>query len=229
MKKSRILSRIDHTELRPTATRDDYARLCEEAKRYGVASVCVPPSWVSFCQNFLRCTSVHICTVVGFPLGYDDTEVKVYAAQRAIMDGATEIDVVINVGLVLSANQLDSTPFQEVQDELRMLRRTCNGDVILKVIVETCYLNEAQKINLCNIVTDVGADYIKTSTGFGTGGATLEDVKLFRDYIGPEVRIKAAGGISTIEDAKKFIEAGCSRIGSSKLVRLLSEIEDDEV
>lgn len=227
MLKAEILRRIDHTELRPNATAEDYSRLCEEAQKYQVASICVPPAWVKFCRQLVP-ESVKVCTVVGFPLGYNASEVKVYEAQHAILSGAREIDMVINIGFALSANQLDDSWLQKVKDEIVQVRQVCEGNIILKVIIETCYLNEAQKINLCHAVTEAGADFIKTSTGFGPQGATLRDIELFKTYLGPNVKIKAAGGISTIDQAVKFIRAGCERIGSSKLVRLLAETDQEE-
>lgn len=225
-KKSEILKKIDYTLLKPTVTADDYRKFCEEVWRNDVAAVCVPPAWVRFCRSVLP-VRAKVCTVVGFPLGYNDPEVKAYEARWAVANGANEIDMVINIGRVLSASPQDTCWMDMVKDEIGQVRRVCDEQIILKVITENCYLNEAQKISLCQIVTDAGADYIKTSTGFGSGGATLEDVKLFRNHVGPNVRIKAAGGISTIEDAIKFIEAGADRIGSSKIVDLL--VEDDRI
>ena len=227
MKKTDILKRIDHTELRPNATKDDYERLMEEALTYGVASVCVPPNRVIFMKEQLP-QSVRVCTVVGFPNGYNTLEIKAQEAKQAIACGADEIDMVIDIS---TAAQLYPTEADlgAIKKEIKSLRHVCCQPIILKVIIETCYLTEAQKVNLCYILTESGVDYIKTSTGFGPEGATLADIELFRRYLGPNVKIKAAGGIATIEQAKAFLEAGCERIGSSKLVRLLAEVEGDEV
>lgn len=228
MLKTEILSKIDHTELRANATDEDYRRLCAEACQYRVAAVCVPPCWVESVRKRLP-EWVNVCTVVGFPLGYSTTQTKAWEAQQAIMDGANEIDMMINIGYIYGGERKDEYFFSSVRHEISRLREICRGDIILKVIVETCYLNEAQKIALCRIVSQEGADFIKTSTGFGPGGAKLEDIALFRQHLFENVKIKAAGGISTIEAAKAFINAGCDRIGSSKLVRLLAEVDGDEV
>lgn len=226
--KQAILERIDHTLLSPTATAEEFAKLFAEAirmqaSRIGVAAVCIPPGWVEVGRSILS-KEVKICTVIGFPFGYDDAVAKMNAAKQAIDSGADEIDMVIDIGKFKS-KYTDTALFYEDWDmtshEIQLMRRACPENVILKVIVEACYLNEQQKIDICKIVTDAGADYIKTSTGFGPGGATLEDVKLFREHIGPNVKIKAAGGIATIEDTLRFLEAGADRIGSSKVVPLL--------
>lgn len=227
MNKMSILGTIDHTELRVNATLEDYERLAEEALKYGVASVCVPPNKVGFMKERLA-QDVPICTVVGFPNGYNTLEIKAQEAKQAIACGADEIDMVINIGAVVQSDPI-MADLDEVRREIETLRQVCSEPTILKVIIETCYLTEAQKINLCHVVTQAGADFIKTSTGFGPKGATLADVELFRRHLGPNVKIKAAGGISTIQQAKDFLNAGCDRIGSSKLVRLLAEIEGDEV
>lgn len=218
--KNEILQHVDYTLLKPTATANDYRKFCDEVWRMEVAAVCIPPAWVKFCRQILP-EWAKVCTVVGFPLGYNDTEVKVYEAQWALIDGANEIDMVINIGMMLSASSLNGSWLKMVRDEIGCLRRVCDGDVTLKVITENCYLGKEQKISLCQIVTEAGADYIKTSTGFGSGGATVEDVQLFRQYIGPNVKIKAAGGIATVEEALRFLELGADRIGSSRIVPLL--------
>lgn len=236
--KQEILKRIDYALLSPTATATDFVNFAEEvvqmeARQTGVAAVCIPPSWVEICRPALP-EEVKICTVIGFPLGYDDTMTKVNAATRAIRNGASEIDMVIDIGkfrLNYISESITYEGFDMTLREIELMRRACSAcfeDVILKVIVEACYLNEQQKIDICRIVTDAGADYIKTSTGFGPGGATLEDVKLFREHIGPNVKIKAAGGIATIEDTLRFLEAGADRIGSSKVVPLLLADEREE-
>ena len=201
-----ILQHIDHTQLKAFATWEDIEKLCREALELHTASVCVPPAYIGrIRESFPELT---ICTVIGFPLGYQVSEVKACEAERALEDGADEIDMVINIGDVKNGD------FDAVEAEIRTLRKITEGK-ILKVIIETCYLTEEEKIRMCEIVTRAGADYIKTSTGFGTAGATLADIELFRQHIGPEVKIKAAGGIRTREDAESYLAAGCDRIGSS--------------
>lgn len=213
MDKNEILKRVDHTQLKAYATWEDIVALCEEALAFGTASVCVPPAYIGRIHEKYG-DKINICTVVGFPLGYSVTEAKLAETAKAIADGANEIDMVINI------SDVKNGLYQKVEEEIRALKKAC-GDKILKVIVETCYLTQEEKIAMCRAVTASGADYIKTSTGFGTGGATLEDVRLFREHIGPEVKIKAAGGISTLEDLEAFVEAGCDRIGTSRAVGLL--------
>lgn len=213
MKKQEILSHIDHTQLKAFAIWEDIATLCEEAIRYQTASVCVPPAYIKRIKDTYK-DALKICTVVGFPLGYSVTEAKLAETKRAIADGADEIDMVVNI------SDVKNGAFEKVEEEIRVLRDVC-GEHILKVIIETCYLTEEEKIAMCHAVTNAKADYIKTSTGFGTGGATLEDVKLFSRHIGPDVKIKAAGGITTLEEIEAFLEAGCDRIGTSKAVGLL--------
>ena len=213
MENKEILKYIDHTQLKAFATWEDIVSLCDEAVAAGCATVCIPPTYIDRVHQKYGST-LKICTVIGFPLGYSCTAAKVVEAREAIKDGASEIDTVVNIGDVKSGR------FDEVRNELEEIRRACGGNT-LKVIIETCYLTEEEKVELCKIVTETGADFIKTSTGFGTAGATLEDIELFKKNIGPDVKIKAAGGISTIEDAKGFLEAGCSRIGSSKVAPLI--------
>ena len=212
MNKAEILKHVDHTLLNPVATWEDIQKICDDAVEYNTASVCIPACYISRIHE--KYPSLNICTVVGFPLGYSCTEAKVTETKKALEDGANEIDMVINITDV--KNKL----FAKVTEEIRALKEAC-GDKILKVIIETCYLTEEEKIAMCKSVTDAGADYIKTSTGFGTGGATLEDVKLFKKHIGPNVKIKAAGGVSTVEDLEMFINEGCERIGTSRAVGLL--------
>jgi deoxyribose-phosphate aldolase len=207
MTDAEILSCIDHTLLKPVASWQDILKLCGEALDWRTASVCIPPCYVKAAHEEFG-DKLNICTVVGFPLGYSITAAKVLEAERAILSGAGEIDMVINIADVKSGR------FDWVEEEIRLLRKACAGR-ILKVIVETCYLTVDEKIRLCEIVTRAGADYIKTSTGFGGAGAALEDIRLFKARIGPEVKIKAAGGIRTREDMAAFIEAGASRIGTS--------------
>lgn len=208
-----ILQYIDHTQLKAFTTWEDIQVLCEEAMEYHTASVCVPPAYIKRIHDTYG-EKINICTVVGFPLGYSVTQAKVAEVNQAIEDGASEIDMVVNIGDVKNGD------FGKVENEIRTLKQAC-GSHILKVIVETCYLTEEEKIALCKAVTGAGADYIKTSTGFGTNGATLEDVKLFKEYIGPNVKIKAAGGVKTKEDLEAFLEEGCSRIGTSSAVSIL--------
>jgi deoxyribose-phosphate aldolase len=207
MTNAEILACIDHTLLKATASWQDIAKLCNEALQWHTASVCIPPCYVKPAHEEFG-DKLTVCTVIGFPLGYSITAAKVLETERAVLSGAGEIDMVINVADVKSG-RLDW-----VEEEVKLLRKAA-GDHILKVIVETCYLTEGEKIQLCEIVTRAGADYIKTSTGFGTSGAALDDVKLFKAHIGPGVKIKAAGGIRTREDMVQFIEAGASRIGTS--------------
>lgn len=201
-----ILKRIDHTLLKAVSDRQGILALCEEALEYGTASVCIPPSYVKEAKE--KFPELDVCTVIGFPLGYSTTAVKVFEAQDAVKNGADEIDMVINLGDVKNGE------FDKVTSEIAAVKKAV-GDRILKVIIETCYLTEEEKIRLCRCVTEGGADYIKTSTGFGDSGADIKDIALFREHIGSGVKIKAAGGIRTKEAMEEFIEAGCSRIGTS--------------
>ena len=219
MTNDEILSRVDHTLLKPTSSWEEIKTLCDEAVRFRTAAICIPPCYVKpvreeFPENGNQRLLV-IATVIGFPLGYSITAAKVLEAEWAINCGASEIDMVINIGDIKSGH------FDWTLEEIRLIKKAC-GKKILKVIVETCYLTEEEKIRLCGIVTEAGADFIKTSTGFGTAGATLADVKLFRQHIGPDVKIKAAGGIKTREDLEAFITAGADRIGTSSAVKLLT-------
>ena len=207
-----MLSRVDHTQLKAFATWEDIVSLCDEAVEFHTASVCVPPCYVKRIHDTYG-DNVNICTVIGFPLGYSVTEAKAAEIRQALAEGCNEIDMVVNISDVKNGD------FDKVEQEIRTLKGVC-GDHILKVIIEACYLTQEEKIAMCRAVTNAGADYIKTSTGFGTGGAVREDVELFRNYIGPQVRIKAAGGISTLEDLEMFISLGCDRIGTSRAVGL---------
>ncbi len=207
-----MLSRVDHTQLKAFATWEDIVSLCDEAVEFHTASVCVPPCYVKRIHDTYG-DNVNICTVIGFPLGYSVTEAKAAEIRQALAEGCNEIDMVVNISDVKNGD------FDKVEQEIRTLKGVC-GDHILKVIIEACYLTQEEKIAMCRAVTNAGADYIKTSTGFGTGGAVREDVELFRKYIGPQVRIKAAGGISTLEDLEMFISLGCDRIGTSRAVGL---------
>ena len=213
MDKKEILKHIDHTLLKAVATWEDIKVLCDEAIEYGTASVCVPACYISRIHETYG-DKINICTVVGFPLGYSVTEAKVLETRKAIEDGANEIDMVINISDVKNGD------FEKVTKEIAALKEAC-GDKILKVIIETCYLTEEEKIAMCKSVTEAGADYIKTSTGFGTAGATIEDIRLFKKYIGPNVKMKAAGGVKTVADLEMFINEGCDTIGTSSAVNML--------
>lgn len=207
-----MLRHVDHTQLQAFCTWEDIEKLCKEAIEFETASVCIPPSYVKMVnKNFGD--RLNICTVIGFPLGYQVTAAKVAEAEEAIKQGCNEIDMVVNI------TDVKNGLYGKVEEEIREVKKAC-GDRILKVIIETCYLTEEEKIAMCKAVTNAGADYIKTSTGFGTGGATLEDVKLFKEHIGPNVKIKAAGGVSTLQDLEAFLSLGCDRIGTSRAVGL---------
>ncbi len=212
MKTEEYFKYIDHTQLKAFSTWEDIRKLCEEAVAYGTASVCVPPCYVKRIREAYP--KLNICTVIGFPLGYSVIEAKEAETRQALLDGADEMDMVINICHVKNGD------FDLVEEEIRRLKAIV-GEKILKVIVETCYLTEEEKVRLCEIVTHAGADYIKTSTGFGTGGATIEDIRLFKEHIGPRVKMKAAGGVKTMEDLQAFCEEGCSRIGSSSAVAMI--------
>jgi len=214
MEEKDILKLIDHTLLKADATWEQIIALCDEAVKYGTATVCIPQTYLKRVHDKYG-DSLKLCTVIGFPLGYNSASSKVVEAKDSIADGAEEIDTVVNI------SDVKNHRYDEVRKELKMIREAC-GDKLLKVIIETCYLTEEEKIELCKIVTEVKADYIKTSTGFGSAGATLEDIELFKKHIGPDVKIKAAGGIRTIEDALAYANAGCSRIGSSKVAPLIA-------
>ncbi len=207
-----MLKHVDHTQLQAFCTWEDIEKLCKEAIEFETASVCIPPSYVKMVnKNFGD--KLNICTVIGFPLGYQATAAKVAEVEEAIKQGCNEIDMVVNI------TDVKNGLYGKVEEEIRAVKKAC-GDHILKVIIETCYLTEEEKIAMCKAVTNAGADYIKTSTGFGTGGATLEDVKLFKEHIGPNVKIKAAGGVSTLQDLEAFLNLGCDRIGTSRAVGL---------
>ncbi len=209
-----ILAACDHTLLKPEATWEDIKVICEDALQYHTASVCIPPCYVS--KAHAQFPGLNICTVIGFPNGNSTGAVKMFEASDAIKSGASEIDMVINIGL------LKAGEYHQVESEIRFVKKTC-GNHILKVIIETCLLTEEEKIKMCEIVSKSGADYIKTSTGFSTGGATFDDIKLFKEHVSPNVKIKAAGGISSLEDARKFMELGASRLGTSRIVKLVKE------
>ena len=210
-----IFAHIDHTLLKAASSWEEVNVLCDEAVRYNTASVCIPPSYVKPVFEKFGKKPV-ICTVIGFPLGYNTSSVKAFETEQAITEGAAEIDMVINIGDVKNGH------FDRVLKEIKLLKGIC-GNKILKVIVETCYLSEDEKIRLCKIVSEAGADFIKTSTGFGSAGAALDDVRLMKMHIDPGIKIKAAGGIRTREDFVAFIEAGASRIGASSAVKALAQ------
>ena len=212
-----ILAHCDHTLLKQESTWEQIREVCDDGKKYGCASVCIPPAYVNRASEYVG-DSLKICTVIGFPNGYDTTVSKVFQAKDAIGNGAEEIDMVVNLGWVKDGL------YDEVLDELRAVKEAC-GSHVLKVIVEACLLTQEEKLRLCDLVTRSGADFIKTSTGFSTGGATFEDVALFRAHVGPQVRVKAAGGIATLADAARFLELGADRLGTSRVVRLVKEAE----
>jgi len=212
-----LLAKVDHTLLGTTATASEYIKLCDEALEYNVASVCVPPSRVELCAKHLG-GKIAVCTVVGFPNGYMDSAVKAFETAQAIKHGATEIDMVIDLGRVKEKD------FKYVLNDIKAVRAACEG-YILKVIIETANLTEEEKIKLCEVVSLSGADYIKTSTGFAGGGATFEDVELLRKHVKPEVKVKAAGGITTLDDATKFVGLGADRLGTSRIVKLIQGLE----
>lgn len=215
-----LLTYVDHTLLNPIATWEEIKVVCEDALAYHTASVCIPPDFVASAHNAYP--DLTVCTVVGFPLGYQTTEAKVAETKQAIEEGASEIDMVINLGDVKQGD------YHAITEEIKALKAIC-GEKILKVIIEACFLTKDEKVELCHCVTEGGADFIKTSTGFGSGGATLEDVQLFKKHIGPHVQIKAAGGIRSVEAMKAYIEAGCTRIGASAAVGLLQNRLDEQV
>ncbi len=213
----KLCSMVDHTLLKQTATWDQIKALCDEAMEFGTASVCIPPCYVKQAHDYVQ-GKLTICTVVGFPNGNMTTNAKEFETLEALANGAEEIDMVINIGMLRAGNT------DYVANEIRRLKEAC-GRRILKVIIETCLLTEEEKKTMCRIVTDCGADFIKTSTGFSTGGATLEDIKLFAENVGPNVRIKAAGGIATLEDAENFVKLGATRLGTSRVLKLVREKE----
>ena len=212
MELSQILSKCDHTLLSQTATWAQIREICDDGINYRTASVCIPAAYVKQAKVYVG-GKLPICTVIGFPNGYSTTEAKCFEAANAVANGADEIDMVANIGWIKDGR------FDEVTAEIRAVKAACGGK-ILKVIIETCLLAREEKIAMCHAVTAAGADYIKTSTGFSTGGATFEDVALFAEYVGPDVKIKAAGGISSLEDAQRFIELGADRLGTSRIVKI---------
>jgi deoxyribose-phosphate aldolase len=213
MKAEEMLKYVDHTLLKQTATWAQIKDICDEAMEYGTASICIPPSYVKQAKEYVG-DRMQVCTVIGFPNGYNTTAVKAFETSEAIKEGADEIDMVINIGWVKDGR------YDLVEKEIRTLKAAC-GDKILKVIIETCLLTDEEKIRMCQVVTDAGADFIKTSTGFSTAGATFDDIRLFAEHIGPNVKMKAAGGISTLDDADQFLKLGASRLGTSRMVNLV--------
>ena len=216
MELSEILSKVDHTLLSPSATWADIKQICDDGIKYKTASVCIPASYVKQAAEYVK-GGVKICTVIGFPNGYSTTAAKCFEASDAVMNGADEIDMVINIGA------LKDKKYDHVLDEIRAVKAACHGK-LLKVIIETCLLTEEEKIKMCEIVSESGADFIKTSTGFSTGGATKEDVALMKKHVAPHLQIKAAGGISSIEDAEDFIALGASRLGTSRIVKIVKNM-----
>ncbi len=220
MKINEILETVDHTYLKQEATWEDIKRTCDEGIEYKTASVCIPPCFVKEAKKYVN-NRIKICTVIGFPNGYSSTMSKLHETNDALDNGADEIDMVINIG------DLKSKKYDAIEGEIRLLKNAC-GDKILKVIIEACLLDDEEKIKMCEIVTRAGADFIKTSTGFSVSGATFYDVELFSRHIGPNVKIKAAGGISSIEDAEKFISLGAARLGTSRIIKILkSEVNNN--
>ena len=213
MNTAEILKHVDHTLLKPVATWEDIQKICDESIEYNTASICIPACYISRINEKYG-DKVNICTVVGFPVGYSTTEAKVLEAKQAIENGASEVDMVINISDVKNGD------YDKVTAEIKAIKEAV-GDKILKVIIETCFLTGEEKIAMCKCVTDAKADYIKTSTGFGTAGATIEDIKLFKQHIGENVKIKAAGGVKTVEDLEMFINEGCERIGTSSAINLI--------
>ncbi len=217
MEYSEILKHVDHTLLLQGATWDEIRQICDDAVAYQTASVCIPPSYVKQASEYLG-DRMPVCTVIGFPNGYMTTKAKEFETKDALENGAAEIDMVINIGW------LKDKKYDLIEEEIRTLKAAC-GDKILKVIIETCLLTDEEKIKMCEIVTKAGADYIKTSTGFSTAGATFADIELFAKHIGPQVKMKAAGGISSLDDAEKFLSLGADRLGTSRIVKLVKKEE----
>lgn len=218
MTEREILGKVDHTLLAQGATWKEIKEICDDGMKYQTASVCIPPSFVKRAKEYVG-ESLPICTVIGFPNGYQTTEVKVFETKTAVSDGADEIDMVINIGM------LKEQRYDDVLAEIKAVKEACSGK-LLKVIIETCLLTEEEKIKMCEIVSESGAEYIKTSTGFSTGGATREDIILFAKHVAPHVKIKAAGGIKTMQDAEDFLALGASRLGTSRIVKLVKDRQE---
>lgn len=213
MDREEILNKVDHTLLAQTATWEEIREILDDAMKYHTASACIPAAYVKQAAEYVQ-GRLPICTVIGFPNGYHTTAVKVFEMKDAVANGASEIDMVINIGF------LKDKRYEEIEEEIRQVHAACEGR-ILKVIIETCLLTEKEKIKMCEIVTKAGAEFIKTSTGFSTGGATFEDVALMRKYVGANVKVKAAGGIASFADAEKFVELGADRLGTSRLIKIM--------
>lgn len=217
MNAKEMLRHVDHTLLLQTATWEEIREICDDGVKYETASVCIPPSYVKQAGEYLQ-GKIAVCTVIGFPNGYMTTRTKEFETRDAIANGASEIDMVVNIGW------LKDQKYDLIQEEIRTLKAVCE-EKILKVIIETCLLKKEEKIKMCEIVTEAGADYIKTSTGFSTAGATFEDVRLFAEHVGPGVKIKAAGGIASLEDGEKFLSLGADRLGTSRIIKLVKKEE----
>lgn len=217
MDKQEILKTVDHTLLTQTATWNEIKQICDDAIKYKTASICIPASYVKRAKEYVK-DNMKICTVIGFPNGYSTTATKVFETKDAIQNGADEIDMVINIGY------LKDKLYELLEDEIVQIKKAC-GDKILKVIIETCLLTDDEKIKMCEIVTNAKADYIKTSTGFSSSGATFSDVELFKNHVGKDIKIKAAGGITSLDDAEKFISLGASRLGTSRIIKLIKNEE----
>ena len=220
MEINKILSKVDHTLLKQESTWEQIRTICDDGMKYGTASVCIPPSFVKEAKEYVG-ENLKICTVIGFPNGYNTTAVKCFETEDAVENGADEIDVVINIGWVKEQK------WNELLKEIKAVKKACHGK-LLKVIIETCLLTEEEKVKMCKIVSESGAEYIKTSTGFSTGGATREDIALFAANISPELKMKAAGGISSIKDAEDFIALGADRLGTSRIVKIVKEENKDD-
>lgn len=218
MELEKILSKVDHTLLKQESTWEQIREICDDGIKYGTASVCIPPSFVKVAKEYVG-EKLKICTVIGFPNGYNTTAVKCFETEDAVQNGADEIDMVINIGWVKEKK------WEELLNEIKAVKNSCQGR-LLKVIIETCLLTEEEKVKMCEIVSESGAEYIKTSTGFSTGGATREDVALFAEHVKPGVQIKAAGGISSMKDAEDFIALGANRLGTSRIVKIVKELNE---
>lgn len=221
MEISEILRKVDHTVLGQASTWEDIKSLCDDGIKYNCASVCIAPSFVKRAKEYVG-DRLKVCTVIGFPNGYNTTAVKCFETEDAVRNGADEIDMVINIGM------LKEKRYDDILSEIKAIKKSCGGK-ILKVIIETCLLTDEEKVKMCEIVSASGADYIKTSTGFSTGGATKEDVRLFAENVAPHLKIKAAGGISSIQDAEDFINLGASRLGTSRIVKIVKNEKTDNV
>ncbi|MBP3474924.1 MAG: deoxyribose-phosphate aldolase [Lachnospiraceae bacterium] len=219
MDNKEILKHVDHTLLTQTATWAEIKQICDDAVSYGTASVCIPAAYVKQAKDYVQ-DKMAVCTVIGFPNGYATTACKEFETKDALANGADEIDMVINIGWVKDGK------YDAVEEEIRTLKKAC-GDKILKVIIETCLLTGEEKVKMCQIVTNAGADYIKTSTGFSTMGATFEDVELFAKNVGPDVKIKAAGGIASMADAEKFLSLGADRLGTSRIIKIVKQEQSE--